>query len=218
MSKNPLTPRLDLNLVNAIRELIQEKLKPGSLEQNPDADSYHAVIDVRSINLAAIAIVEKYLIVGQVDNTAEEHTVVHQLHEEDDEPFGKVISRYTRAQAIEDGELVDITSISKPMGLKHNACVSRALYNKCISPAERYDRHAKYKVQHIVFTLIAAIRASKGGDRIEFTIPGACDDNGNFMDPIKTKLAEYPMVKVYSLCGPGDSGEPVITIMLQGED
>jgi hypothetical protein len=43
------------------------------------------------------------------------------------------------------------------------------------------------------------------GDRVDFKV---LFDQGN----------KKVMADLYSLCGPGDEGEPVITIMLPGED
>lgn len=45
------------------------------------------------------------------------------------EIFGEVIYSYTRAQALEDGELVDVTETAREAGFKLPFAVSRALWN-----------------------------------------------------------------------------------------
>jgi uncharacterized protein YunC (DUF1805 family) len=45
----------------------------------------------------------------------------------DENPFGEVIHAYTRAQAIEDGTLVDVTETAKEAGIKYPTAVTEAL-------------------------------------------------------------------------------------------
>lgn len=48
------------------------------------------------------------------------------------EIFGEAISTYTRAQAIEDGVLVDVSEIAKEAGFKFPVAVTRAAWADCV--------------------------------------------------------------------------------------
>jgi len=132
------------------------------------------------------------------------------------ELFGEVISRYTRAQAIADGVLVDLSvftfrsqTIPAHCGFKYPVAITCAAFHeiggeRCTAPdAKNMD---VYLVLSALLTpLLYAIRESPGADdRVDFT----CNPAG----PGRKPLA------LYALCGPGDDLEPVITIMLPNED
>ena len=53
------------------------------------------------------------------------------------------------------------------------------------------------------------ITSRKGGNTDRVTFAVLVDVNGD---------GKHKTVKLWSLCGPGDNAEPVITIMLEGED
>ena len=48
------------------------------------------------------------------------------------EIFGECISEYTRAQAIEDGILVDVTTVASEAGFKWPTAMTRAVYDRYI--------------------------------------------------------------------------------------
>ena len=47
--------------------------------------------------------------------------------------FCEAIHTYSRAQAIEDGVLVDVTETAKEAGFKFNTVVTRAVWEDCIA-------------------------------------------------------------------------------------
>ena len=127
------------------------------------------------------------------------------------ELFGEPISTYTRAQAIDDGVLVDLTAWAKETGFAFPVAITRAAWADFIEWPEENKGHGQSergRAHDVLWMLLCAIRASKGGERMDFKvarlIPGASGHArpGN----------------LYSICGPGDDAEPVITIMLPGED
>lgn len=127
------------------------------------------------------------------------------------EVFGEVISSYSRAQAIEDGQLVDLTAWAKETGFKFPVAITRAAWVDFIEWLQGdtlYGQSERGRAHDVLWMLLCAIRASNGDSRVDFkvrrVIPGASHHArpGN----------------LYSVCGPGDDAAPVITIMLEGED
>ena len=117
--------------------------------------------------------------------------------------FGEVISIYTRAQAIEDGVLYDLTPASQEMGFVIPvACTVevQAVLNQRFLTGQSYAG----RVHDLLFLLLCRIRSSdiqvKATSVVEFT--------GIFGNKVERFQAE---------CHPGDGGlaDPVITIKLQ---
>lgn len=125
-----------------------------------------------------------------------------------DQPFGPVIFSYTRAQAIEDGVLIDVTPIAKQVGFKIHTAITCGVAAEITDMVRRrrpedFEKYPLYRVQAAAFramleTLYVHVRRQKTpSDRLDFS----CDE-----------------VSLWAHVGPGYEGEPVLTIMLQGED
>ncbi len=99
-----------------------------------------------------------------------------------------LISSYSRAEAISDGVLVDISPIAS--GIKYPVAMTSELYG-------RMDKYI-YEILHAFRTNAPTAR----GDVMHFEI---LKQSGHF-------------VKIKSVIGPGDDLEPVITLMLPEED
>ena len=54
------------------------------------------------------------------------------------EPFGPVLFAYTRAQAIEDGVLVDVTETAREAGFKIPVALSRSVWERLVALPEGY--------------------------------------------------------------------------------
>ncbi len=119
-----------------------------------------------------------------------------------DELFGNVIIGYSRAQAIEDGVLVEVPGVLRRMvGLRVHTVMTAS------SAAATGADDGRDCVRRMLFvTELAAKAAQAGGDThiVEFRVPPA--------EPGKSA------VDLVMHLGPGDRGEPVLTIMLPGED
>jgi hypothetical protein len=84
-------------------------------------------------------------------------------------------------------------------------CSSILRYSEPDKPSPA-GQDLKGRFWDVLWMLKLAIKSSKpGNDRVSFTV--------NVWDGTRRKK-----VNLRSLCGPGDDGEPVITIMLEGED
>jgi hypothetical protein len=130
------------------------------------------------------------------------------IPEPEDPFFGPVIYSYTRAQAIEDGVLVDVTETAKEAGFKLPVAITEALENR-LTPTETdqglgqdYDG----RLWDLLWLASFTIRlADRGTDTVHFMVAlqEADPKNGG---PQTTDL------HIRAVCSPGDDGEPVITI------
>lgn len=127
--------------------------------------------------------------------------------------FGEPIAVYTRRRAIEDGVLVDLMQpetvcLVREAGFKFPVAMTAGAFAATVaeigepSPA---GQDIQGRLWDVLWLLACAIRTAGSTDRVKFRVSVW---NGSRRDEIK----------LWSLCGPGDSGEPVVTIMLEGED
>jgi len=122
--------------------------------------------------------------------------------------FGETIFSYSRRQAIEDGVLIDVSSMASELGIKFPVAVTTEFWHTYIVPSEEEDLACQSIEGRLWDTLWLFRCAAAGfsGDRFLF-------DVSYVMEGRKIKK-----VRVKSICGPGDQAEPVITIMLPNED
>lgn len=122
-------------------------------------------------------------------------------------PFGPVVFSYSRAQAIADGVLVDVSKTAEEAGIKYPTALSSAVWGKYVEvPRSVSWQDEAGRLWDIVFLLSLAIRQSSGRSEIQFTVHVHNDRRGP--QPVELK----------AVCGPGDDAEPVITVMLPEED
>ena len=121
----------------------------------------------------------------------------------DDAP---VISRYTRAEAIEDGVLVDVSETAREAGITWPVAVTCALWADLgdVPPARSYESREGRLWD--LLTVLAFNARTRGGRELRFSfhlsLPGT-----------RRRLYE-----VKSVAGPGDDPAPVITVMKPDED
>ncbi|MCU7829549.1 MAG: hypothetical protein KZQ85_10825 [Candidatus Thiodiazotropha sp. (ex Myrtea sp. 'scaly one' KF741663)] len=130
--------------------------------------------------------------------------------------FGdNVIHSYSRAQAIEDGYLVDVTETAKEAGFIWPVALTRAAWEDCVEWCERDSKRQTNqdisgRLWDVVWMASFAIRSSKGGSchllYELFRVPRG----GRKRKPRRTTLK--------MVTGPGENGEPVVTILLPNED
>jgi len=131
-----------------------------------------------------------------------------------DNLFGEVIYTYTRAEAIADGELVDVSTIAKEAGFSISVVVSRAVWDQCIAwTCTDTDKQALQDEQgrlwDVLWMLRIAFLRNRNTSAIVYSLYVVPRD-GKSSSPVETSLK--------AVIGGGDSGEPVITIMLPNED
>jgi hypothetical protein len=133
--------------------------------------------------------------------------------DQDGSPFGEVIYAYTRAQALADGVLIDVTGDAKEAGIKYPTAVTEALWNGYIEPHERLKdmgQSIKGRLWDVLFLFTFAARSSQKGCSELFYCVNFLMDRGD--------SCKHETVKIKAVCGPGDDGAPCITLMLEDED
>lgn len=132
------------------------------------------------------------------------------------EIFGEPIHVYTRAQAIEDGVLVDVTTTAREAGFRVPVALSHAVWADCVAWGEADTKRQTYqdeagRLWDVVWMAAIAARHAAAAGHVErlFTILRV-PRGGRGRRPRKVLLK--------AVCGPGDSGEPVVTILLPTED
>jgi hypothetical protein len=120
-----------------------------------------------------------------------------------------IIYTYSRRQAIEDGVLIDVTDQAKSNGFKIPVAVTDHLFNGYVLPPEGLEGEGQSlegRLHDLLEMTKAAAASDWGGSRVEFECI--------FLMKPKT----FQKVKCVAMVGPGDQAEPVMTIMLPGDD
>jgi len=129
--------------------------------------------------------------------------------------FGTVISTYTRAQAIEDGVLIDASVMAREIGFKFPVAVTAAVWADCVEwteedSAAQVHQDLSGRLYDVLFMAAFAIQSScQSGDRMLYELYRV-PRNGYSTAPVPVTLK--------LIVGPGDSGEPTMTILLPNED
>ena len=119
-----------------------------------------------------------------------------------------VIYTYTRAQALEDGVLVDVSETAKEAGIRYPTALTAAVWEAYVRVAEKTSgQDERGRLWDILWMLRLAALGSRNEAQIAFEVLVNNDD------------AEGPrVVRLKAICGPGDNLEPVLTVMLPNED
>ena len=139
------------------------------------------------------------------------------------EIFGEVISEYTRAQAVEDGVLVDVSKLAYEAGFKWPVAVTRAVYDRYIAVPEELkgQQDENGRTWDILWMMWVNVRTGKiTGSQGEFKLLVRLPESAEWQTS-EARQDEDPrlrLITLKSVSGPGDNGEPVITIMLPFED
>ena len=143
----------------------------------------------------------------------------------------ELIHSYSRAQAIEDGVLVDMSRLRvdefsprdampidfealdecrRQSGIKHPIALTREVFEGCIrvskgSAAERAGCDVVGRYWDLLFMLRRAIGSASGREV--------------FFELLVVRARARPtLVGLKAVCGPGDDGDPVITVMFPEQD
>lgn len=120
-----------------------------------------------------------------------------------------VIFSYTRKQAIEDGVLVDVSETAMELGFRYPVAVTAQVWAGVVVPDEKaksLGQSEAGRLWDVLWMLHVAIKGSTGSpDTLLYRL-------------IVSDGRKQREVKLKSTCGPGDEGEPVITIMGEHED
>lgn len=119
----------------------------------------------------------------------------------EDDLFGELIYGYSREQAIADGVLVDVTETAREAGWRWPVAVTCALWSVIEPIPKRHSyQSAEGRLWDVVWMASRAAKSSTGGDRIAFELILLRDGTAK------------KSARLVSVVGPGDNGEPVVTI------
>lgn len=132
-----------------------------------------------------------------------------------EELFGDMISLYSRADALRDGVLIQADPVlCQQAGIRFPVAVTDHLW-AYIEPDNMHMMPGQSKTGRLwdllwMFTL-AAKRTTGSRDRMKFKVI--------FMILAADHVRPHSeTVTIIAVCGPGDEGEPVITLMLPEDD
>ena len=129
--------------------------------------------------------------------------------------FGPVLSTYTRAQAIEDGILVDVSETAREAGFKIPVAVTRSVWERLVALPDGYQgfQDESGRLWDVLWMAhYYAVRASNS-DRVRMCVL-VRDIRKDLRDSNRPPRKHFPIVAI----GGGDAGEPVITIMWPEDD
>ena len=120
-----------------------------------------------------------------------------------------VIYSYTRAQAIADGVLIDVTAVAKATGFKVPTVITDNLYRQYVevpTGLQAEGQSTAGRLHDLLTLALFAARSSKGTDRVYFNV-------SFLMGPGRSET-----INIIAHIGPGDHAEPVLTLMLPEDD
>ncbi len=127
----------------------------------------------------------------------------------------EIVFRYSRKQAMRDGVLVDCTNadfgdLCRQLGIRVNVAMTAGAWSATVGGIDEPlppGQSIEGRLWDVLYAWRYAISLSGGEtDRVDFKVSVLKDEG------------KREVVNLWSLIGPSDEGEPVITIMLQGED
>ena len=118
-----------------------------------------------------------------------------------------LIYAYTRAQALEDGVLADVSEMAREAGFVWPVALTAAVWTIVEDIPRRYQawQSVEGRLWDVLWMAYCAIRSAEhSGTELRYTL---------LMDHGRRRYLTLKLVT-----GPGDHGEPVVTIMLPDED
>jgi hypothetical protein len=104
---------------------------------------------------------------------------------------------------------VDVSETAREAGIKVPTALTAAVWTRCVAvPPGVECQDEQGRLWDVVWMLLLAIRRSDGGPEVRFAVHVRNDNSER----------TPPLVHLKAVCGPGDQGEPVVTVLLSDED
>lgn len=129
--------------------------------------------------------------------------------------FGEVISVYTRAHALADGVLIDAGPMSREAGFRWPVAIRAGAWADCVawddvdSERQTYQDQSSRLWDVLFMAAYAARENANAGSGLLFEL---------YRVPRDGRATEAQLTTLKLVVGPGDGGEPVMTILLPNED
>lgn len=119
-----------------------------------------------------------------------------------------VVHTYTRQQALDDGVLIDVSDLASEAGFSWPVAVTSRLFYQYIEPTSALDALGQSAAGRLwdVFSVL------------RWKATGSNETTVSFKTWFLTGINHRELIHLKAIAGPGDNGEPVITIMLREED
>lgn len=136
--------------------------------------------------------------------------------------FGDPISTYTRQQALEDGQLIDVSTAAREAGIVWPVAMTSAVWADCVEWTDADEARKGYTGQSesgrlwdVVWMLSLAVRGAlrRGLDASQQPLYFSL-----LCTPTAGRGVMPRKVTLKFMVRPGDEGRPCITMMLPGED
>ena len=126
-----------------------------------------------------------------------------------------VISTYTRAQAIEDGILVDVSETAAQAGFRLPVALTRTAWNRLVALPDGYRGFQDEAGRLLGVLWMARHHALRADDkdRVRMCVH-VRDIRKDLHDSMNPPRKHFPIVAI----GAGDASEPVITVMFPEDD
>ena len=120
-----------------------------------------------------------------------------------------LIHRYSRADALRDGTLIDVSATAREAGLRWPVALTRAAWERCVTiPPGVTCQDEAGRLWGLLWMLACAIRRGGSGPEVRFSLH-VRNDNREHMPPL---------ARLKALCGQGDEDQPCISVMMPEED
>lgn len=129
------------------------------------------------------------------------------------EIFGEPVYSYSRAQALDDGYLVDVTKTAREAGFRFPVALTRAAWNDCVewtdedSTRKHWPQDQSGRLWDVLtmcrFYMRGAVRRDPNTDRFAMQV---------LRVPREGRGTKARTVTLWAHVGPGDNAESVITI------
>lgn len=124
-----------------------------------------------------------------------------------EEIFGPILHSITREDLLRDGALVDVSELAKEAGFTMPVVVGRSVWEAYVEvPPNVVGQDETGRLWDILWMLACRIRHGAAGSSLLYTLL------------VRNDNRRPRPVQLKALCGPGDQGEPVITILMPDED
>jgi hypothetical protein len=120
-----------------------------------------------------------------------------------------LIQSSSRAQALTDGILIDVSSTAREAGIRYPVALTWAVWERCVAvPPGEVCQDEAGRLLDVAWALRWAIGQRNGVSEVRF---GVHVRNNN-------RERTPQLVRLKAVCGPGDDAESVVTVMLPEED
>ncbi len=120
-----------------------------------------------------------------------------------------LIHSYTRADALRDGVLIDVTATAAEAGFRWPVALTAAAWERCVTvPPGVLCQDEAGRLWDVLWLLRLAIGRSDGGRVVPFAVHVRNDN----------RERTPPLVRLKAVAGPDDDGSPCITVMLPEEE